>query len=192
MNYLQVVQEIVRTPGGSIFHQRQHISLASANISLEQVSKAGGNFEKSPLGNAQLTGQKMTDIFADGSDFNGAILVHSDFSGARLRWSFFTEANATCAVFDGADLREADMADGQFMGASFRGANLSGARVFITKFNAADFSGADLRGIYTCRDGQPVDLGSKETFLAEVGQVTIDQATQFGLLEGSGANRYYN
>lgn len=168
------------------------ISLASANISLEQVSKAGGNFEKSPLGNAQLTGQKMTDIFADGSDFNGAILVHSDFSGAHLRWSYFTEANATCAVFDGADLREADMADGQFMGASFRGANLSGARVFITKFNDADFSGADLRGVYTCSDGQPVDLDSKEAFLAEVGQVTVDQATQFGPPEGSGANRHCN
>ena len=102
-------------------------------------------------------------------------------SGARLRRSKLTEANATCAVFDGADLREADLAEGQFRGASFKGADLQGARVFIAKFDDADFSGADLRGVYSCDGAKAVFLVSREMFLAEMAKkVTFDETTKFG------------
>lgn len=166
------------------------LALASANISLEQVSKAGANFEKSPLGNAQLAGHKLTYVNADGSDFNGAILVHTNFSGAHLRWSKFTEANAACAVFDGADLRESDLADGQFMGASFKGAKLESARIFIAKFTDADFSGADLRGIYQCDGSKPVYISSRKAFEESVGKMKTDQATQFGPPPGGVISRH--
>lgn len=157
------------------------LSLASANISLEQVSKAGAIFDKMPMGNTQLAGHRLTNVVADGSDFNGAILAHTNFAGAKLRWSKITEANAVCAQFDNASLTGSDLAEGQFMGATFRGADLSGARIFIAKFEGADFSGADLSGIYTCKNDQPVAVTTRQAFLDEVGtDVKLDDSTKFG------------
>lgn len=162
-------------------------ALANARIDMAEVAQAGGDFSRTPLGNAQLSGMWINNLKLPASDLNGAILVYSNFSRADLSYSNLVEVNATCGVYTGAKLVNVNMAGGQFMGASFDDAVMQGVNVYMANFKDATFQRADLRGAYTCVDNSPVLLDTKEDFLAEVGQVKVEGAA-FGAQTSMGAS----
>ena len=166
------------------------MALASSNISIEQLSRSGAEFDLAPLANVVVSGLSLRNLIANSVDWNGAILVYTDLSKSQLRWSKLTEANATCANFDGADLRGTDLSDGQFLGASFREANLQGVNLSIVKLNDAKLQGADLRGAYVCdTNNKPIRINSVDDFKKEISSDSfiIDNRTKFGKVEGLGA-----
>lgn len=157
------------------------LALANARISIRDVAEAGGTFERSPLGGAQLTGMQIHGAELNSSDFNLGILAHASFRGAALRHSKFSGSNATCADFTSADLTGADLSQGMFQGASFDNARLQGVMFYTGTFNDATFRNADLRGAFTCAiDQAVVFLDTKEKFIAELGDDINVEGAQFG------------
>jgi len=145
-------------------------ALANAHIALSQVADAGGKFNQVPLGGAQLSGMQINKIDLAASDFNGAILVYTNFAEASLQHSLLIEVNATCSNFSGANLTGSKLIEGQFMGARFDRAIMQGANLFIGRFEGASFAGADLRGVFSCTaEHIPIILDTKEKFLKEIG-----------------------
>lgn len=179
--------------------ERAHLLtvLVAANVSLKQISTAGGTFAYSPLANTQFSGHDLSYVDLQNSDLNGAILKKSTFNMAKLNGSRLVEVNADCTIFDKAELTGSDLADGQFNKASFVGADLRHSRVQIAKFSGADLSGANLTGVYTCVDENIKYIGSFVEFLEELGlersQIIVDSNTKFGLpntTEGNGWCRH--
>ncbi|MBN8488190.1 MAG: pentapeptide repeat-containing protein [Burkholderiales bacterium] len=164
------------------------MALASSNVSIEQVSEAGAEFDRAPLTNALAAGLSLRKVIANQADWNGAILVHADLTEASLRWSRLVEVNATCARLDGANLSDSNLSDGQFRGASFRGADLTGSNLTIAHFAGADFSDADLRGAFTCDENVVTFVDSVEKLreLEESGNgLIVSAGTKFGKLPAS-------
>jgi uncharacterized protein YjbI with pentapeptide repeats len=97
-----------------------------------------------------------------GKDFLRANLKRSLFSGAKLRWALFREADLSGASLNrGADLRDcdfqgADLSDADLSGALLQGANLKWANLENAILEDCDFEGADLHGARLrgarCRD----------------------------------------
>ncbi|MBV8456950.1 MAG: pentapeptide repeat-containing protein, partial [Acetobacteraceae bacterium] len=78
------------------------------------------------------------------ADLNGAILIQSDLSGAKLFRATFTDADLSGAKFIRADLRETDLSEANLSGAMLMHADLRWAKLSRARLIQADLSAGKL------------------------------------------------
>lgn len=94
---------------------------------------------------AKLQDANLTNVFADGADFQGATLTGTDFSEAIITGCDFRKV-LDLGTLVRADLSNTDLRDPDLSGADFSGAILINANLRGANFKNVDFSGADLTG----------------------------------------------
>jgi len=104
-----------------------------------------------PLDGAYLVRTEASDARLGMAQLRGAKLACANLSGADLQGADLRGADFHHAVLSGAnlaraDLREADFTEAKLIGADLSGANLQGADLTWAKVGRTDFRGADLRG----------------------------------------------
>jgi uncharacterized protein YjbI with pentapeptide repeats len=111
---------------------------------------SGLNLSGENLFFADLTGAKLRNVIADGTNFGNARLRGADFSGASLRGANFSSSYTRTvlegASFANANLRGASFANTHLGCVDLRNADLGGADFGNSGFQCVDMSGAKLRG----------------------------------------------
>jgi uncharacterized protein YjbI with pentapeptide repeats len=133
-------------------------------VNLEGADLSGADLSGSSLGElvrvnldgailSQAYVPHLTDCSARKADFGGArfnpaVIVRTDFTGARLTGVQGGYTRSERTIFRDADLTRALLQDSSFLQADFAGANLT--RVFL---DHCDLTGANLRGANLARAG---------------------------------------
>lgn len=93
------------------------------------------------LGNANLSGVRLTGATLSYSSLDGAILTDANLSNAAL-----VQANLFSAALDGANLSDSSLADADLSFARLDNANLRGAALEDANLNLASLRNAQLQG----------------------------------------------
>ena len=138
-----------------------------ADVKLYEAKGSRADFRKAEMPGARaegadLNGALFTDVSAERSVFEAAILDGASFERAKMKESSFARAKLRKTLFGKADLRE-----GRFRRADVRGASFVLANLTMATFERADLTLADLRG--AC-------LHDAETWHATLDHSKLDQA----------------
>lgn len=164
---VEINEDAIKVPGGIVIDQE---GVQVPGVTIKKDGTAGADNKESASKNSanlRYTGNHMMGADLSGQDLSGLVVQSSDFRkvnfsgsnlqkarlqssdfrgadfskamavGARLQSSDFRNAN-----FQGMDLRGARLQSSDFRGASFRGACLIGARLQVSHFGGADFTDA--------------------------------------------------
>lgn len=122
-----------------------------ANMDLRGWSFKGQNLSGANFTGANLEGACFIDAILVSTNFEGARLAHADFSCANAWGANFNEANCKDALFLSANLTEASFEGADLDGTSFAQANLTEANLQDTNIITAEFD--NTIGIYpVCPD----------------------------------------
>lgn len=122
-----------------------------ANMDLRGWSFKGQNLSGANFTGANLEGACFIDAILVSTNFEGARLAHADFSCANAWGANFNETNCKDALFLSADLTEASFEGADLDGTSFAQANLTEANLQDTNIITAEFD--NTVGIYpVCPD----------------------------------------
>jgi uncharacterized protein YjbI with pentapeptide repeats len=100
---------------------------------LSDAKLRGANLDHANLTETDLSGADLSDVHATLTEFGGAILVETVFSGSTLSGAGFQGAN-----LDSANLSKSNLSGADFLAAELNGANLSGADLGVTIFTLTD------------------------------------------------------
>jgi len=122
-----------------------------ANMDLRGWSFKGQNLSGANFTGANLEGACFIDAILVSTNFEGARLAHADFSCANAWGANFNETNCKDALFLSANLTEASFEGADLDGTSFAQANLTEANLQDTNIITAEFD--NTVGIYpVCPD----------------------------------------
>ena len=122
-----------------------------ANMDLRGWSFKGQNLSGANFEGANLEGACFIDAILVSTNFEGARLAHADFSCANAWGANFNETNCKDALFLSANLTEASFEGANLDGTSFAQANLTEANLQDTNIITAEFD--NTVGIYpVCPD----------------------------------------
>jgi uncharacterized protein YjbI with pentapeptide repeats len=99
-------------------------------------------FNPAVIVRTDFTGAKLANVFASYTQSEQAVFCEADLTGALLQDSAFPGGN-----FDGANMTRAFLDNCDLTAATFRGANLTGASFSRAKLTNADLSNANLAGV---------------------------------------------
>lgn len=131
----------------------------------------GGNFQRTYLGDANLTGVNFS-----GADLSGAYLGDANLTGANLSHANLTGANFGDANLSGANLSGANLSHADFSSANLSGANLSHANLDRANFNSTDLSSSNLKNADLCY----TDLSNANIKDANLSNADLSNAIIFG------------
>lgn len=117
-----------------------------ANMDLRGWSFKGQNLSGANFTGANLEGACFIDAILVSTNFEGARLAHADFSCANAWGANFNETNCKDALFLSANLTEASFEGADLDGASFVQTNLTEANLQDTNIVTAEFD--NTVGIY--------------------------------------------
>lgn len=117
-----------------------------ANMDLRGWSFKGQNLSGANFTGANLEGACFIDAILVSTNFEGARLAHADFSCANAWGANFNETNCKDTVFLSANLTEASFEGADLDSASFAQANLTDANLQDTNIVTAEFD--NTVGIY--------------------------------------------
>jgi uncharacterized protein YjbI with pentapeptide repeats len=175
-------------------------------VNLDGADLSGADLSSSHLGEltrVNLDGAKLcetyvphlTDCSARNADFTGArfnpaVIVHTDFTGAKLPRVSGSYTVSEWAIFRNADLSEAMLQNSKFTEADFAGANLTRAFLDECALNRANFRGARLIHASLCRaDLTQADLTGADLRGANLAGADLTEAAVEGA-NFEGANLY--
>ena len=122
-----------------------------ANMDLRGVDFTGRNLSQANFTGANLEGACFIDAILVSTNFEGARLAHADFSCANAWGANFNETNCKDALFLSANLTEASFEGADLDCASFAQANLTGTNLQDTNIITAEFD--NTVGVYpVCPD----------------------------------------
>jgi len=137
---------------GSGFEQLNHVNLDGAllcgayvphlvDCTARKADFSNVRFNPAVIVRTDFTGAKLTDVEGSYTRSEGAVFRNADLTHAELRESTFFSAD-----FAGANLTRSILDECDFTGANFRGANLSQASLCRANLTNADLRGANLTG----------------------------------------------
>jgi uncharacterized protein YjbI with pentapeptide repeats len=138
------------------------------NATVDGVTCVGADFGAADCTQLRASGASdfsrcsFSQIKADESIWEQAILTEADFSYSQMKAANFLKAS-----MQRANLNAAEMSQARFMGADLREAEICDANLFEGSFERADLSGADLRG---------ANLYAAEFLDAELGGALLEGA----------------